>query len=326
MKNLFEISSEEKQRILELYLGNTKRTYLFEQLKKINIKVTDGKDPVPSAAIIDSGDKSNGVITNINGEATLDNFTGPNLLVTITGFINNEVTPNSENVTVTLKPSDTELGTLNVVAKPIVNIKIIDSETKKPIEGVKVTIEKGETMDDPNNEVVKLYTDKKGIFKFDFNYYLADITITKDGYNNSESTIVLDNTKSKNDPYMTIELEEIVEVPDELTYLIGKVFRFLDSNMKKPGWFKILGAEYVEDRGKTTTLLKTGYCQTQNDCESDPSFTIIYDCDRVAFKVQKISDEWSRKVIDFVVKNYLYCRDLQNYLFSNTKNCTLNKP
>jgi hypothetical protein len=327
MKNLFEISSEEKQRILEMHIVATKKQYLFEQLKKINIKVTDGEKPVAGAAIIDSGDKYNGVVTDANGEATFNKFTGPSFSVTMIGFTTKEVKPDSENVNVSLDVSSDVAKTLEIKSTPLKNIKIIDSETKKPIQGAQIEVEVGKVKGDTENEMKTLSTDDSGVFKFDFDRYFGEIVIKKDGYQTNRTMLIWDESKSKNEPYETIKLEEIVEVPDELTYLIGKVFRFLDSKMKKPGWFKILEAQYVEDGNRTTTELTTSYCQVQNKCDDTPSFTIIYDCDRIAFKVQEKSDAWTRKAIDFVVKNYLYCDDLQTYLLDNskTKTCTLNK-
>jgi hypothetical protein len=333
MKNLFEISSEEKQRILEMHVVATKKQYLIEQLKKINIKVTDGKDPVVGAAIIDLGDRTNGAITDFNGEATFNKFTGPSFSVAMVGFKDKEVKPDNENVNVSLESGD-NLKTLEITARPTVNIKIIDSETKEPIKAV---IDTTRPEGAQGNKCVKgscwnqIVTDDKGIFKFDFDNYLPEIEISKLNYETKKVSITWDKNKLKNDPYQTIELTKKYVppvVPTELEFLIGKVFRFLDSKMKRPGWFKILEAQYVEDGNRTTTQLTTSYCQVQNKCDETPSFTIIYDCDRIAFKVQKISDAWSRKAIDFVIKNYLYCDDLQTYLLDNskTKTCTLNKP
>ena len=324
MKNLFEISSEEKQRILELYLGNTKRPYLFEQLKKINIKVTDGKDPVVGAAIIDLGDKTNGGTTDIDGKLTLPKFFGPSFKVVMTGFKEIEVTPDNENVNVTMEPSDITLSGVEIKAKDFYG-KVIDSETKKPIIDALIVGINANLEDDKE---FKWRTNDKGEFKSGIGY--NPLTISSNGYDSLEYKIKSDYVFNEKKPTVIELTKKYVPpvVPTELEFLIGKVFRFLDSKMKRPGWFKILEAQYVEDGNRTTTQLTTSYCQVQNKCDETPSFTIIYDCDRIAFKVQKISDAWSRKVIDFVIKNYLYCDDLQTYLLDNskTKTCTLNKP
>jgi hypothetical protein len=332
MKNLFEISSEEKQRILEMHVVATKKQYLIEQLKKINIKVTDGKDPVVGAAIIDLGDKTNGVITDINGQATFNKFTGPSFSVAMVGYKNKEVTPDNENVNVSLESGDS-LKTLEITARPTVNIKIVDSETKEPIKRAVIDTTRPKGAQGNNCEQGscwnRIKTDDEGIFKFDFDNYLPEIEISSLYYETKKVSITWDKNKLKNDPYQTIELTKKYVppvAPKELEFLIGKVFRFLDSKMERPGWFKILEAQYVEDGNRTTTQLTTSYCQTQNDCESDPSFTIIYDCNDVSFRVKKISDALTRNAIDFVIKKYLYCYDLQDYLNSKTKTCTLNKP
>ena len=322
MKNLFEISSEERNRILEMHINATKRQYLFEEKRSLSITVTDESgEKIPYAAIIDLGDKTNGVIADVNGFGILNNFVGPNFEVTSVGMSKQVVTPeNGKNdITVVMKQSGA-LNPLDIAAKSYFG-KIVDSETNKPISGAEI---EGLYV----NEDFSGYTwtsDKKGMFESGIKY--ENLIIRADGYNELKYKANLSELGSKEKPNI-IKLTKTVipkEIPDELEALIGKVFRFLDSKMKRPGTFKILDAEYVIYGNRTTTLLKTGYCQTQNDCEDESSFTISYDCDRVAFRVQKISDKWKDFAIDFVIKNYLYCDDLQRYLLDNTKTCTLNK-
>ena len=323
MKNLFEISSEERNRILEMHINATKKQYLFEQKRTLNITVTDEKgEKIPYAAILDSGDKTNGVITDNNGFGILNNFVGPSFEASSVGMSTETVTPeNGKNdITVVMKQSGT-LKTLEIKVQSYFG-KIVDSATEKPIQGAKI---EGLYVDNDFSGYTWT-SDTKGMFESNIKY--SNLIISAEGYDELKYTANLSELGSKEKPNIIKLTKTIIpkEIPDELKALIGKVFRFLDSKMKKPGSFKILDAEYVIDGNRTTTLLKTGYCQTQNDCEDEPSFTISYDCDRVAFRVQKISDKWKDLTVDFVIKNYLYCNELQSYLLDITKTCTLNKP
>lgn len=322
MKNLFEISSEERNRILEMHINATKRQYLIESVTKLKVTVTDSdKKPVVGAVIVDLGDSYNGGVTDFEGIANLSKFTGPSFSVNMTGFKPKEVTPTKEDVKVELETDTVTYSGVEYKDKLYFG-KIVDSATKKSIQGAEIV---GEYVSE--SHAGNTWTsDKKGIFMIIPEY--KELYISSDGYDDLKYTIPNTDTLGDEKNPTIIELTKTVipkEIPDELEALIGKVFRFLDSKMKKPGTFKILDAEYVIYGNRTTTLLKTGYCQTQNDCEDESSFTISYDCDRVAFRVQKISDKWKDLAIDFVIKNYLYCDDLQRYLLDNTKTCTLNK-
>ena len=109
MKNLFEISIEEKNRILEMHINATKKQYLVESTRTLNITVKDVEgNPLYSAFIADKGATNkdgaytNAVNTDISGKATIQNFIGPSIVTYLTGYANQEITPDTDDVNFTL--------------------------------------------------------------------------------------------------------------------------------------------------------------------------------------------------------------------------------
>lgn len=308
MKNLFEISSEEKNRILEMHINATKRQYLFEEKKSLSITVTDESgEKIPYAAIIDLGDKTNGVITDNNGFGILNNFVGPSFETSSVGMSNEVITPeNGKNdITVVMKQSGT-LKTLEIGVKSYFG-KIVDSETNKPISGAK--IEGLYVSDDFSG-----YTwtsDDKGMFESGIKY--ENLIIKADGYDELKYKPNLSELGSKEKPNI-IKLTKTVipkETPDELKYLIGKTYVFEDKNLKEPKTYKINDAQYIDNDGYITVELSV------SEEELKETDYVIFECGRVIFQGYKKNEKGKRSI----GKNYFYQRDLSEYLLNKTKCC-----
>lgn len=305
MKNLFEISFEERNRILEMHINASKRQYLTEQKRSLKINVTNEiGEKLPFVTIIDMGDRTNGVVTDDNGFATLNNFVGPEVSVNFVGMETQTITPevNKDTIDVILKPSGS-LKTLEIKVKQF-QIKIVDSVTGVPIPNCEILTK------NKSGEDVVLKTNEEGIAKFDSSYDF-NITIKKEGYVEKQYKIDDKFKESGLSDILGILIDKIVEVPSELEYLIGKTYIFEDKNLKEPKTYKITNAQYINNDDYTTVELSVS-----EEGLSEMTY-IIFECKRVIFQsFQK--NEKGRRTIS---KNYFYQRDLSNYLLNKTKCC-----
>ena len=305
MKNLFEISSEERNRILEMHITASKRQYLTEQKRSLKINVTDeAGEKLPYVTILDMGDKTNGARTDNNGIAILNNFVGPEISVNFVGMQTQTITPevNKDNIDVILKQSDS-LKTLEMKIKEF-QIKVVNSKNKLPISNCEISTK------NKIGESVTLKTNDEGITKFDSSYDF-NIIIKKEGYIVKLYKINDKFKESGLSDILEITLDEINEVPPELEYLIGKTYVFEDKNLREPKTYKINDAQYIDNNGYITVELSVSEKEI-----SEVSY-VIFDCERVIFQgFQK--NKIGKRTIS---KNYFYQRDLSNYLLNKTKCC-----
>jgi len=305
MKNLFEISSEEKKRILEMHIVASKKQYLFEQKKTLKITVFDERNkPLEFVTIIDSGDKTNGATTNIDGVATLDNFVGPLFNVTFVGMESQQITPkpNETEINVILKDS-LSLKTLEIRVNQF-DLQVINSKSKLPVPNCTI-LTKNKVGDD-----VKLITNDEGKTKFDGTYDF-NIKISKDGYVDKQYNIddkFKENVKKET---LVIELDEIIVTTSELEYLIGKTYIFEDKDLREPKTFKIKNASYTQKDDYTTVEME------MTDTENNETSYVIYDCGRVIFMYYQKNNEGKRKI----GRGFLYQSELSKYLLNKTKCC-----
>lgn len=303
MKNLFEISSEEKNRILEMHINATKRQYLMEETRTLTITVTDESGiKLPYVTIIDMGDKTNGTVTNDEGIGILNNFKGPKLSVNFVGMEPQEITPENDNVSVVLKQSAT-LSTLEIKIHQF-KLKIVDSKTNESIKDCVVTTKT------KSGEELKITTDDNGEVQFDSTYDF-NISISKDGYTTKQYVIDEKFRNKTEEKIITIPIDKIVEVPDELKYLIGKTYVFEDKNLKEPKTYKINDAQYIDNDGYITVELSV------SEEELKETAYVIFECGRVIFQGYQKNEKGKRSM----GKNYFYQRDLSEYLLNKTKCC-----
>ena len=333
MKNLFEISIEEKNRILEMHISATKKQYLIESITKLNVTVTDSdKKPIAGAAILDLGSKnSNGVITNggtsnVDGKVTLPKFFGPSFKVVMTGFEDIEVTPDNEDVNVTMKSSVTTMSGLEIENKDFYG-KVIDSESKKSIEAAKVH-GFNENEEEEEEKEFTWTTDRRGEFKSGLGY--SQLTISAEGYDSLDYNVDENYVYDKKTP-TTIELTKTYVppppsvIPPELKYLIGQEFLFLDADRKRPLQGKIETIYYIDDNKLKSIEF------TLSNIDAGNTYKLTYNCSQAAFKIKNVAKSASKlksivkSIGTFVQDDFLYSTELKKYLKNKTKICGWNQ-
>jgi len=305
MKNLFEISFEERSRILEMHIGASKKQYLFEQKRTLKIKVFDERNkPLEFVTVIDSGDRANGAVTDVNGIGILNNFVGPSVNVTFVGMEPQEITPKIDEteINVTLKDS-LSLKTLEIRVNQF-DLLIVDSVSKSPLPECVIQTK------NKLGEDVTLKTNSDGKVKFDSTYDF-NIIITKDGYTDKQYVIDDKFKENKDKEILTLELDKIVEVPSELEFLIGKTYIFEDRRIREPKTFKVVNATYIQEDDYLTVEME------MTDVESNEKSYVIYDCGRVVFKYFQKNSKEKRKTNE----GFLYQSELSKYLLNKTKCC-----
>jgi hypothetical protein len=325
MKNLFEISSEERNRILEMHISATKKQYLIETISKLKVTVVDSdKKPIVGAVIVDLGDKYNGGVTDFDGVVILNKFTGPSFSVNMTGYASKEVTPDNEDVNVTMETSTTTLSGVEIKNKDFYG-KVIDSESKKSIEGAKVH---GFNDNAEDNKEFTWTTDKKGEFKSGLGY--NPLTISAEGYDSLDYSVDENYVLDKKNPTI-IELTKTYVapppsvIPTELESLIGKEFLFFDADRKRPLQGTITEIYYVDNKKLKSVEFKLSNIKNGN------VYTLTFDCIQAAFKVRGVSDSQSKlkgtfkSIGAFAQNDFLYSPELRKYLKNYTNTCGWNQ-
>jgi hypothetical protein len=170
MKDKFKILSEETNRILELNSKLNKRISLNESTPRdltVTVKDEKGK-PAFSAAVVNP-DTSTGELTDVNGKAILKNFSGTKIKVNFVGYAESivDIQDSQNSVEVILNPADYVVQSQgSKKGLRAAKIQVVDSESKKPIEKIKIIL-----TDIKTDEKIEKYTDEKGIFYFDYEYY-----------------------------------------------------------------------------------------------------------------------------------------------------------
>jgi hypothetical protein len=333
MKNLFEISIEEKNRILEMHINATKKQYLIETISKLNITVTGSdKKPVVGATIIDLGSKNskgeitNGGATNADGKLTLPKFFGPSFKVLMTGFEEIEVTPDKEDIDVTMKRSVTTMSELEIENKDFYG-KVIDSESKKSIKGAKAH-GFNENEEEEEEKEFTWTTDRRGEFKSGLGY--KQLTISAEGYDSLDYSVDENYVLDKKNPTI-IELTKTYVapppsvIPPELEYLIGKEFLFLDADRKRPLQGTIETIYYIDDNKLKSIEF------TLSNIDAGNTYKLTYNCSQAAFKIKNVTKSASKlksivkSIGTFVQDDFLYSTELKKYLKNKTKICGWNQ-
>ncbi len=179
IKNNFKILSEETNRILELNSKLNKRISLNESTTRdLTVTVKDDKgEPLYDASVVNP-DTSTGAKTDVNGKAILKNFSGTQIKIYYLGYtdIIVDVQDSQNLVDVVLKPNENLINPANVTSLRLAKIQVVDSESKKPIEKIKIIL-----TDIKTDEKIEKYTDEKGIFYFDYETYkpLVFVSVVK---------------------------------------------------------------------------------------------------------------------------------------------------
>lgn len=333
MKNLFEISIEEKNRILEMHINATKKQYLVESTRTLNITVKDeGGIPLFSAfiadkgAVTDKGGYTNAVNTNINGKATIQNFIGPSIQTHLTGYADQEITPDTDDVNITLKSNNTQTGVFAFGKKDFYG-KVIDSESKESIEGAKVH-GFNEKEEEEEYKEFTWTTNTKGEFKSGLSY--KQLTISAKGYDSLDYTVDENYVFDEKKPTI-IELTKTYVapppsvIPPELEYLIGKEFLFLDADRKRPLQGTIETIYYIDDNKLKSIEF------TLSNIDAGNTYKLTYNCSQAAFKIKNVTKSASKlksivkSIGTFVQDDFLYSTELKKYLKNKTKICGWNQ-
>lgn len=333
MKNLFEISIEEKNRILEMHINATKKQYLVESTRTLNITVKDEKgNPLVSTLIADKGATNengaytNGAYTDISGKATIQNFIGPSIVTYLTGYANQEITPDTDDVNITLVGTSNETKTFAFGTKNFYG-KVIDSESKESIKGAKVHGFNEKEVEEDEKEFTWT-TDERGEFKSGLGY--SQLTISAKGYDSLDYNVDENYVSDKKNP-TTIELTKTYVppppsvIPPELEYLVGKEFLFLDADRKRPLQGTIETIYYIDDNKLKSIEF------TLSNIDAGNTYKLTYNCSQAAFKIKNVAKSASKlksivkSIGTFVQDDFLYSTELKKYLKNKTKICGWNQ-
>jgi hypothetical protein len=334
MKNLFEISIEEKNRILEMHISATKKQYLVESTRTLNITVKDEKgNPLFGTFIADKGATNeigaytNAVNTDINGKGTIQNFIGPSIIVHMISYSDQEITPDTDNVNITLVPT-TEIGKSLIVNSKKDFFGRVTNNDGDPIEGAKIFAYNNLKSETEKKYSKEYYSDVNG----DFNVSREDYNIAEieaKGYQKLNNLDVSESGTTREDRKI-IKLNLIPEpeppslIPPELEYLIGKEFLFFDADRKRPLQGKIETIYYIDDNNLKSIEF------TLSNLDGGNIYKLTFNCSQAAFKIKNVTKSASKfksivkSIGTFAQNDFLYSTELRKYLKNKTSICGWN--
>ncbi len=101
-----------------------------QQTKKVTGNVTDAEGPVVGASVVEKGNPSNGAVTDLDGNFTLNVKPGATIVVTYIGYKTQEiVVGNQSNINVTMQNDDKTLDEVVVVGYGVQKKKLVTGAT-----------------------------------------------------------------------------------------------------------------------------------------------------------------------------------------------------
>ena len=101
-----------------------------QQSKKVTGNVSDAEGPVIGASVVEKGNTSNGTVTDLDGNFTLNVKPGATIVVTYIGYQTQEIAVgNQSNINVTMKGDDRSLDEVVVVGYGVQKKKLVTGST-----------------------------------------------------------------------------------------------------------------------------------------------------------------------------------------------------
>lgn len=101
-----------------------------QQSKKVTGNVSDAEGPVIGASVVEKGNTSNGTVTDLDGNFTLNVKPGATIVVTYIGYQTQEIAVgNQSNISVTMKSDDRSLDEVVVVGYGVQKKKLVTGAT-----------------------------------------------------------------------------------------------------------------------------------------------------------------------------------------------------
>ena len=324
MKNLFEISIEEKNRILEMHINATKKQYLVESTRTLNITVKDEEgNPLVSTLIADKGATNkdgaytNGAYTDISGKATIEKFIGPSIATHMMGYTDQEITPATDDVNITLVSTSESLKAAIIGARKDFFGRVTNNDGE-PIKGAKIFAYNNLKSETEEKYSKEYYSDINGDFNVSRDDYniaeieakgyqkLNDLDISESGTTKDDRKIIKLNLIPKPEPLSLI--------PPELEYLVGKEFLFLDADRKRPLQGTIETIYYIDDNKLKSIEF------TLSNIDAGNTYKLTYNCSQAAFKIKNVAKSASKlksivkSIGTFVQDDFLYSTEIKKIL------------
>ena len=101
-----------------------------QQAKKVSGNVSDAEGPIIGASVVEKGNPSNGTVTDLDGNFTLNVKPGAIVVITYIGYQKQEIAVgNQSNIKVTMKTDDKTLDEVVVVGYGVQKKKLVTGAT-----------------------------------------------------------------------------------------------------------------------------------------------------------------------------------------------------
>lgn len=101
-----------------------------QQSKKVTGNVSDAEGPIIGASVVEKGNPSNGAVTDLDGNFTLNVKPGATIVITYIGYLKQEIAVgNQSNLNVTMKTDDKSLDEVVVVGYGVQKKKLVTGAT-----------------------------------------------------------------------------------------------------------------------------------------------------------------------------------------------------
>ena len=101
-----------------------------QQAKKVTGNVSDAEGPVIGASVVEKGNTSNGTVTDLDGNFSLNVKPGATIVITYIGYKTQEIAVgNQSNISVTMKTDDKTLDEVVVVGYGVQKKKLVTGST-----------------------------------------------------------------------------------------------------------------------------------------------------------------------------------------------------